>query len=96
MCVSTQEADACHRRRCRESAITFRHEQHDTRSFQKEEAAMTHMIDECASVGEGALLLEHCVFVCLFPELTNCRKVNSGAPAPIVMLSPTHTRTPFP
>lgn len=58
---------------------------------------MTPMIDECASVRERTLvLLEHCVFVCLFPELTSCMKVNSGAPAPIVMLSPTHTHTPFP
>lgn len=56
---------------------------------------MMPTIDECVSVRERALLLEHCVFVCLFPELTNCMKVNSGAPAPIVMLSPTHTRTPF-
>lgn len=33
------------------------------------------------------LFLEHCSFVCLISELTNCTKANSGAPAPIVTLT---------
>lgn len=80
-----------------ESTVTFRHGRHDTHSFsKKEELVMTQTTDGCASVRERTLLLERCVFACLFPELTNCTKVNSGAPAPIVVLAPTHTHTPFP
>ena len=66
------------------------------RFFIKEELVMAQTTDGCASVRERTLLLERCVFACLFPELTNCTKVNSGAPAPIVALAPTHTHTPFP
>lgn len=94
---STQEVDACHllvpvAKHCHFQArviwYTFiskgrDHDYSDDRRV-------------CKCRREDASPWALCVCACLFPELTNCMKVNSGAPASIVMLSPTHSHTPFP
>lgn len=61
MHVSTKKMSSCHQRWSLESTITFRYEQYDTHTFQKEEAMMTQTTDECPRENASPWALCVCV-----------------------------------